>query len=737
MSSKKLLAGSLALVLTSGWLFVPIMPTRAEEGMWLPDTVSTLPLAKLRAKGFTLKPEDIYNPNGPSLKDAIVIIDGGTGEFVSPEGLLLTNHHVAFDGIASLSTPEKDYVINGFVAKSRAEEIPTPGYTVQVLDIMKDVTKEMLDGVTPEMSPTDREKRLAENRKKLVDANSAPNRQPQVVEMSSGLQYYLYVYDVFPDVRLVYAPPKSIGYYGGDPDNFEWPRHCGDFTFFRVYADKDNRPAAYAKDNVPYRPKKHLTISLAGYKEGDFTMVMGYPGRTNRYREAAAVETSERVQIPLLIDFFTGQIAALEEAARADRKTALALASQIFSLSNSLKAYQGAQRTLRRVQFLERRRRQEAALAQFIASTPENQAKYGDVIPELTKRNEAYRPFVATDFILPRLPGFVSQVAGLANLAVARAIDADQPEAERNPQLAAQVARVKPTLPNFFRNRNPQLEQQRLVALFELADKQPEGARVAFLDKQFEGKTGAARAAAQRELARQIVESPYYDTPGRLQVLFDLSSAQIKALDDPGLNFLLALAPEAEAARKRAERFNAEVNPLRARYIAALAASRGNQPFYPDANRTLRFTYGEVKGYTPKDGATYRYYTTLFGVVEKDRGVEPFDAPLAVIDLHRRRDHGRYFEPRFGDVPVNFLSTNDIIGGNSGSPILNGRGEIIGVVFDGNFEGLGNDFLYDDDAQRTISVDIRYVLFLTEKMAGAAYLFKEMTFAAAGAAPRR
>ncbi|MCS7078523.1 MAG: S46 family peptidase [Chloracidobacterium sp.] len=732
---RKLLAGSLALALSSGWL---LTPTRAEEGMWLPDAISALPLAKMRAKGFALKPEDIYNPNGPSLKDAIVIIDGGTGEFVSPEGLLLTNHHVAFDGIASLSTPEKDYVANGFVAKSRAEELPTPGYTVQVLDVMKDVTKEMLDGVTPDMSATDREKRLSENRKKLVDANTAPNRQAQVVEMNSGLQYYLYVYDVFPDVRMVYAPPKNIGYYGGDPDNFEWPRHCGDFTFFRVYADKNNRPAAYAKDNVPYRPKKYLTISLAGYKEGDFTMVMGYPGRTNRYREAASVETSERIQIPLLIDFFTGQIAALEEAAKADRKTALALASQIFSLSNSLKAYQGAQRTLRRVQFLERRRKEEAALAQFIAGSPANQAKYGDVIPKLTKLNEEYRPFVPTDFLLPRLPGFASQVAGAANLAVTRALEAEKPAAERNPQVEAQVKRVKDTLSNLFRDRNPTLERRRLVAMFELADKQPAGARVAFLDRLFEGKTGEARAAAQEELARRIVESPYYDTPGRLQLLFELSASQLRALDDPGVNFLLALAPEAEAARKRVERFNAEVSALRARYIEARAASRGTQLIYPDANRTLRFTYGEVKGYTPKDGAIYRYYTTLFGVVEKDRGVEPFDAPQAVIDLHRRKDHGRYFEPRFGDVPVNFLSTNDIIGGNSGSPILNGRGEMIGVVFDGNFEGLGNDFLYDGDAQRTISVDIRYVLFLTEKMAGADYLFKEMTFApASGAAPRR
>jgi hypothetical protein len=344
---------------------------------------------------------------------------------------------------------------------------------------------------------------------------------------------------------------------------------------------------------------------------------------------------------------------------------------------------------------------------------------------------------VPTDFLLPRIPGFVSQVAGAASLAVARALDAEKPASERNPQLEAQVSRIKAAIPNLFRDRNVALERQRLLALFELADKQPAGYRVAFLDKQFEDKTGEARITAQRELARHIVESPYYSTPGRLQLLFELSAAQIRALDDPGLNFLLALASETDVVRKRTERYNAEVTALRARYIAALAASRGNQPFYPDANRTLRFTYGEVKGYIPKDGATYRYYTTLFGVVEKDRGVEPFDAPKAILELHRRKDHGRYFEPRFGDVPVNFLSTNDIIGGNSGSPILNGRGEIIGVVFDGNFEGLGNDFLYDYDSQRTISVDIRYVLFLTEKMAGADYLFKEMTFAPAGSAATR
>jgi hypothetical protein len=244
------------------------------------------------------------------------------------------------------------------------------------------------------------------------------------------------------------------------------------------------------------------------------------------------------------------------------------------------------------VQFLERRRKEEAALAQFIASTPENQAKYGDVIAKLTKLNEDQRPFVPTDFLLPRIPGFVSQVAGAASLAVARALDAEKPASERNPQLEAQVSRIKAAIPNLFHDRNVALERQRLLALFELADKQPAGYRVAFLDKQFEDKTGEARITAQRELARHIVESPYYSTPGRLQLLFELSAAQIRALDDPGLNFLLALASETDVVRKRTERYNAEVTALRARYIAALAASRGNQPFYPDANRTLRFTYG-------------------------------------------------------------------------------------------------------------------------------------------------
>ncbi len=727
---------TLAALLLTAMTFPLGLPGRAEEGMFLPDTVDKLPLAKMKAKGFMLKPEDVFSNTAPSLKDAIVIIDGGTGEFVSGDGLLLTNHHVAFDGIAALSTPEKDYVANGFTAKTRSEELPAPGYTAQVIVEAKDVTKDILDGVTPQMSGAERAAKVDANRKKVIEAvPKMGGRNATVSEMNSGLIYYLYVTDTYRDVRMVYAPPKNIGFYGGDPDNFEWPRHCGDFTFFRVYADKDNRPADHNKDNVPFKPKKHLTISTAGYKEGDFTMVMGYPGRTNRYRESTSVETNELLQLPFVVSYFNGQIEVLKEASKENRKVALELASDIFGLSNSMKAYEGAIRTLHRSRFLETRKKEEAEFAKFIESTPENKAKYGDVIERLNKLNLEQRKELIKNFLLPRIAPGSSGVLSLVNFAVGRALNAEKPEGQRSPQFSdAAVQRAKGAAATFFAERRPTVERKLLQLHFQLSDAQKPEYRVPFIEGLFEGKTGEAREKAQADLAREIVDSPYYNSPGKLKVLFDLSAAQLRELNDPAINFFLKLAPESQAAQQRTAAYNAEATALRAKYIEGFLASRKGFTSYPDANRTLRFSYGEVKGYTPKDGAVYKYYTTFSGVIEKDRGVEPFDAPQALIDLYNRKDYGRWVDPTFKDVPVDFLSTNDIIGGNSGSAILNGKGEVIGLVFDGNYEGLGNDFVFEAGLGRTISVDIRYILFLAEKMGGAGYLLNELTFAGKAAA---
>jgi hypothetical protein len=735
MPSKKLAA----LLISASLLSFSAPALRAEEGMWLPDTVNKLPLEKMRAKGFALTPEEVFSNTAPSLKDAIVIVGGGTGEFISPEGLLLTNHHVAFEGIAAASTPEKDYVANGFAAKNRGEELPTRGYSAQVLVEARDVTREVLAGVNPGMSAEERAKAIDAKRRALIEAENAkklPGRTAQVVEMLSGLQYYLYSYDVFRDVRMVYAPPKNIGFYGGDPDNFEWPRHCGDFTFFRVYANKDNQPAEYSTENVPYKPKKFLTISLNGYKEGDFTMVMGYPGRTNRYREASSVEFNEKIQMPFTVDYFEGQIDILRAAGKGNRALELELASQVFGLSNTMKAFQGGIRTMRRSRFLEQRRAEEAAFARYIESSPDLKAKYGDVIPKLNALNAEISRHAVADRLTSGLAQGVTPVLSVATFAVAYALEREKPADQRNPRFSEQTAaRVKPAAAQVFQNRHVDIEQKVLRLHFQLSDAQPAERRSSLIEKAFTGKSGAEREAAQIELAKRLAESPAYDSPEKLTKLFDASAAELRASNDPAIKFLIELAAEIGAVGKRTEAYNAEVTRLRALYIEGFTASK-KAFVYPDANRTLRFTYGEVKGYAPYDGANYKYFTTLSGVAEKDTGRDPFDAPPALLELVKKRDFGSYVDPQFGDVPVDFLSTNDIIGGNSGSPILNGKGEMIGIVFDGNYEGLGNDFLFNPDLGRTISVDVRYVLFLAEKMAGVGYLFSELKFSGKAAGAR-
>src|SRR3954469_22825831 len=361
-------------------LFVSMVPVRVlgDEGMFLPDTLNDLPIKKLQQMGLKIPLTDIYNPNGASIKDAVVIVDGGTGEFLSNEGLLLTNHHVAFDALVAASDPTKDYATNGYLAKTRAEELPAKEYTAQITQSLKDVTAEVLSGVTEVMPAPDRAAAIARKVRSIQTANTnaAEGVSATVMPLNEGLSYYLFTYLTLNDVRIVYAPPKNIGFYGGDPDNFEWPRHCGDFTFMRVYSGPNGKPADYSPQNVPYKPKKFLSISMAGVKENDFTMVMGYPGSTRRYRESYSVAYNQDSYLPLLIDVLHAQIDALQEEGKANRDLQMKLQSRIFDLANTLKDFEGSVIALRREGVVEQKRKQEAEFAQWVNANPERQKKY-------------------------------------------------------------------------------------------------------------------------------------------------------------------------------------------------------------------------------------------------------------------------------------------------------------------------------------------------------------------------
>jgi hypothetical protein len=726
-------------LLLSVLLFASFVPVSVlgDEGMFLPDTLSQLPLKKLTQRGLKIPITDIYNPNGPSIKDAVVIVDGGTGEFLSPDGLLLTNHHVAFEALVAASDPSKDYATNGYLAHNRSEELPAKNYTVSITQELKNVTTEVLSSVNDAMSPTDRSAAIQTKVRSLEGANARPDDgiTARVVPLNEGLSYYLFTYLVLHDVRIVYAPPKNIGFFGGDPDNFEWPRHDGDFTFMRAYVGTDGKPADYSANNVPFKPKKFLSISMGGVKDNDFVMVMGYPGSTRRYRESFSVAYNQDVAMPFLIDVFNKQIEVLQNAGKNNRDLQIKLQSRILDISNTQKDLEGSVVAMRRFGVVEQKRTDEAAFTRWLNETPDRQKKYGEVLVSLQKAYGELQKAQPRDTLIQQL-ATLSDYFEIASLVSAVAADKEKPQAERNPNLALAAQRARAALAEVFADRSAAPEREMLTFFLRKAAELPPAQRIEAIEKRFGNLQGDARIRAEEDFARAVMESKNLATVESFSALFDMTSAQLRQLHEPLIDFAGEITALNAQAQTRTRAFNATVARWRPLLVQGMTEMRGGKP-YPDANRTLRFTYGEVKGYIPHDAAIYQPFTNLSGVIEKDTGREPFDAPEKLKQLYRARDFGPYATSDGQNVPVNFLSTTDIIGGNSGSPIMNGRGEQVGIIFDGNYEGLGNDFFYNEAKGRAIAVDIRYVLFIADKFGGAGYVLKELDLKNAPASVRR
>lgn len=728
----------LTLLLVLSLLLSTPFGSFADEGMWLPDTIGKLPISQMKKRGFELKPEEIWSTTNPSLKDAIVQISiGGTGSFISPDGLILTNHHVAFSAITAASSTENDYITKGFLARTRTEEVTARSYTVSVTQDYKDVTAEVLSAVKPEMSVEERQRAITAKQQEI--AKTAANGREkdgirtQVVEASGGLQYFLYTYLTIRDVRLVYGAPKMIGYFGGDPDNFEWPRHCGDFSLLRAYVGPDGKPAAFSKENVPFKPKKFLPINANGIKEGDFTFIMGYPGATYRYRESYSVEFRQKIQLPDQIASLRQQIDTLTKLGDRDPAMKLRLADTIFGMNNSLKAFEGTVAGLKRMNLVERKRAEEAQLVKWLDATPAMKAKYGNVLPQIEALYKDLSSFSLKQSAFTNLLNSGDLINAL-EFAYGRALDKEKPVAERQPAYGdGNLPRITAQLTAGWGEREPETEAKMLSAAMARIADLPEGQRLGYLEKLFEGKSGKARREAESQFVEQALEKSRFNSFEEVKKLFSASAADIRGAEDPLLKLVVAAYDENAPFAARIQKFNGAITKLRPQYIEAMLAMK-KTPYYPDANFTLRFTYGDVRGYKPRDAVTYDYQTSLSGVIEKDTGEEPFAVPDGLKQLHKKRDFGTYVDPRLNDVPVAFLSTNDITGGNSGSPVMNGRGEVIGLAFDGNYEGLGGDYSFDISSNRTLSVDIRYVLFVMEKFAGAGYLFGEMQIKAKGKA---
>ncbi|HKX29046.1 MAG TPA: S46 family peptidase [Blastocatellia bacterium] len=701
----------------------------ADEGMWMPDSLDKLLMTQLKKRGFELKPEEVYSLTKPSLKDAIVQINaGGTGSFVSPEGLVLTNHHIAFFAVTTASSTEHDYIEKGFLAKSRAEEIPARGYSISITQDYKDVTAEVLAAAKPEMSVAERLRAMTAKQDEIAQS-ALKGRQKegirtQVVEATGGYQYFLYTYLTLPDVRLVYAPPKSIGYFGGDPDNFEWPRHCGDFAFLRAYLGPDGKPANFNQNNVPYKPKKFLPINATGVKDGDFAMIMGYPGITYRYRESYSVEYRQQVQLPNQIAALRRQIETLNKLGEKDPALKIRLANQIFTLSNSLKAFEGTLEGLKRMNLVQRKREEEAAFAKWLDGNPAMKTTFGEVLPQIAAAYAELNSFSQKQYGLNNLLD-AGELINVLTFAYARALEREKPAAERSSQFGeATVRRLTMQLEQRWRDRTPDSETELMVGALKQLAALPDGQKLPFVENLFEGMSGASRRKAEVEFAKNAIENSRYRSTEEITKLLQAPLAEFRSTADPLLKLVAQSYDEVAPLSKRQDQFNNAIIKLRPEYVRGIQEMR-KRSYYPDANLTLRFTYGEVKGYKPRDGVTYDSQTSLTGVIDKDTGQEPFDVPAGLKELSLKRDFGAYGDQRLNDVPVAFLATTDITGGNSGSPVMNGKGEIIGLAFDGNYEGLGGDYAFDPVLNRTIAVDIRYVLFVTEKFAGAGYLLNE------------
>ncbi len=690
-----------------------------DEGMYSPDQIAKLPLGK---RGLKIKPTDIYNPAGVGLTDAVIRLSiGCTAEFVSPEGLILTNHHCAFDALVKASSPTNDLVETGFRTDSRSGEINAKDYSIFITNRAEDVTariKAGTDGLTGEALAA----ALKKNNDDVLAAEKAkakPGAEVRIQMLNNGFFYYLYEQQQIKDVRVVYAPPRNIGVFGGDPDNFEWTRHTGDFTFLRAYTAPDGSSAEYSPNNVPFKPKKFLTMNIGGLKDNDFVFVLGYPGGTTRYRESWSIKYAREANFPFLEKYLDALSTSLRKIGETNEEKRIAFQSDIANYDNSRKVFGGGAFRLRRANVVEQRQAEEAKLATWIAANADRQKKYGNVLTELKTLSEETNATSKRDVIVRRLPDPLSMPTfGQIYTAVA-ATSAPNAKPFTDEQRAAKLKEVEEA----YKEREPAHELELIKAFLMWLDDLPSDQKFAPAENLFGSLKGKARRDAEAKFADTIVNGEYAAAQ-RVVGLYGPRTMEFNKEREDILGFARALNQEHQALGARTGKFNASINRLRVAYMGALTEMKGMSPVYPDANSTLRFSYGNIKGYAPREAEYRTPFTTVKGMLEKDTGVKPFDAPQKLKDLQAAKDFGRYGE---GDsVVLNFLSTTDIIGGNSGSPILNGNGEQVGLCFDGNYEGLGNDFYYDPDFNRTISVDIRYVLFVTEKFGNAKWVVDEM-----------
>jgi hypothetical protein len=693
---------------------------RADEGMWLLPLIEKLNIGTMTEMGLKLTAEDIYSINQASLKDAIVIFGGGcTAEIVSPHGLLLTNHHCGYGAIQRLSSVENDYLNNGFWAMNNEEELPSQGLSVTFLVRIEDVSERVLAKTSADMTEAARrEAVMAESTVIAAEATKGNHYNARVQPFYSGNQYFLLVYETYSDVRLVGTPPNSIGKYGHDTDNWMWPRHTSDFSVFRVYMSPDGKPAQYSKDNVPLKPKHYLPVSIKNLQKDDFTMVMGYPGGTTRYMTSYEVDEAMKITNANRIKIRGIRQEIWMKDMMADPKVNIQYASKYSGSSNYWKFSIGQNEGLARLRTAEKKAAFEAEFMKWVKADPARDAKYGNALSliENSVRSRGEK-FNAQQYLSEVFRGSTELISFAGQMTVLEEALAGK-DAERTKGM---IERLTRNIDSFYGNYNLPTDVKTTKAMIRLyredIDPKYHPDFYALIDKKFKGNVDAF---VDDMFARSIFTSPE-------RVKAFLASPSLKVLlKDPA--FIAAKSVDAvrSSLQKDMEGFSADISKGQRTYMAGVMEFVPEKTEYPDANFTMRLSYGKVQDYYPYDAVHYNWFTTLDGVVQKYKpGDYEFDLPQRLIDLNSKKEYGRYAATE-GHMPVCFITNNDITGGNSGSPVINGNGELIGLAFDGNWEAMTGDIAFEPDFQRCICVDIRYVLWVMDIYSGAGHLLEEM-----------
>ncbi len=712
---KKSLAGLFTILLLLS------IQVKADEGMWLPSLVGKLNIGKMQSMGLKLSADQIYSINNSSLKDAVVALDHGscTAEVVSADGLLLTNHHCGFGEIQKHSTVEHDYLKNGFWASSHDQELPNPGKSATFLIRMEDVTDQVLKGISDTMS-------VAASQEKMMKAISAIEKEARgtskyetrVRPLFETNTFYLFVTETFKDIRLVGTPPQSIGKFGGETDNWMWPRHTGDFSMFRIYCSPDGKPAEYAKENVPYHPRHHLPISLKGVQMNDFTMILGYPGKTNRYLTSFGLKNTMDIVNNIRIKTRAAKLDIIRDYMAKGEKNRIQYASKFAISSNYYKYSIGQNMGLSALKVADKKLAIEKEFMAWVDSDPGRKAKYGDALITIAKSYQSVDDKVAFEYsreVLLGGPEIFRFSFGISSLY-------EELKGKDKEKIKAAADKFKDTLAEFYTDYDAETDQKITAVLTKMYAENV----AAKYQPSFLGEVKKKYRGDYAAFAGDLFKKSIFPDQKKLEAF--LKNPSKKIIDkDPVYKAMLSIMDVIKIVGEDYRKSTLGLDNARKLFVAGLVEMNKDKASYPDANSSMRLTYGKVGDYNPRDGVHYSYFTTLKGYVEKGiEGDADFDFPQKLIDMYHAADYGRYAD-QDGTLHTCFTTNNDITGGNSGSPVVNANGELIGIAFDGNWEAMSGDIAFESDIQKCINVDIRFVLWIIDKFAGARHLVNEMT----------